>query len=212
MKLLRNPVVVGLLAVVAVLVVFHQVFGTKLLRSWSAGKASVTATKKVTPAKKSPPPRAATTAKQNRKASSSKAAVTQTNLDETLLPDQEVDAAYIAERFPTWANAPLRDPFMLLSPAVEDPAFFAGETNSPVPSWTLHAIWNQTDSRLAVVNDRVQRVGDVIEGYELIQIGNDEVWFRGPWRNERLGFAEPQKGPPPGKAKRPKAKTAPRKS
>jgi hypothetical protein len=71
------------------------------------------------------------------------------------------------------------------------------ETNSPVPTWTLRGIWNQTDSRLAVINGRVWRVGDVIEpGYKLIRIEKDEVWFQGPYRNERLGFPQTKRVTP----------------
>jgi hypothetical protein len=213
MKLLRNPVVVSLLALVAVLLVLYQFFGEKLLRGRRpAAKppaAAAAKTASVAPAKAAPP-RAKAAAKQGGKSAESASSPngTDAGLEAGLLP--EVDTTFVVARFQSWVNAPLRDPFMLLTPAVEDPAFFAGETNSPVPTWTLNAIWNQTDSRLAVIDDKVCRVGDVIEGYELIRIENDEVWFQGPWRNERLGFGEPKKAEPPGKAKRPAGKTQPK--
>jgi hypothetical protein len=80
---------------------------------------------------------------------------------------------------------------------VREPGLLNQETNSPVPTWSLQAIWNQTDSRLAVINGRVCRVGDVIEpGYKLIRIEKDEVWIQGPNRNERLGFPEPKRVTP----------------
>jgi hypothetical protein len=66
-----------------------------------------------------------------------------------------------------------------------------------VSTWALQAIWNQTDSRLAVIDDRVWGVGEEVEpGYKLIRIEKDEVWIQGPHRNERLGFPEPKQVAP----------------
>jgi hypothetical protein len=202
MKLLRNPIVTGMLAVVALLVVGYQLFGAKLFRSRPAApKSSVAA---ATPAARPAPQRApATTAPKPK--SPAQPSATQTNPESALLPGQEVDEAAAERGFKTWVAAPLRDPFLLFQVAAKSPGLFGADTNSPVPSWTLNAIWNQTDSRLAVIEDRVYRVGDVIEGYKLIRIEKDEVWFEGPNQNERLGFADPAKAKPPGKGQ-PKAK------
>ena len=122
-------------------------------------------------------------------------AATYTNLEAALRPSQGVDATLVEQRFKSWVSAPARDPFLLLMPvAREQPNLLTEETNSPVSTWALQAIWNQTDSRLAVINDRVCRVGDEIEpGYKLIRIEKDKVWFQGPYRNERLGFPEPKR-------------------
>ena len=112
-----------------------------------------------------------------------------------MLPEKPVDQAFVAGKFVSWVKAPLRDPFLLLGPEIELPILSITETNSPVPTWTLKAIWNQTDSRLAVINNRIYRVGEeVIAGYKVLRIENDEVWFQGPTRNERLGFPE-KRGP-----------------
>src|SRR5207245_2516603 len=67
------------------------------------------------------------------------------------------------------------------------------EFASPIANWKLNAVWDQTDSKLAVINNRVHRVGDDIEGYKVLRIERDEVWFQGPKRKERL--ARVQKGP-----------------
>jgi hypothetical protein len=203
MKLLRNPVVVGILALVAVVMVLYQVFGDRLFRVRRL-VTSKPATATATSAPAQPVAQPARTAAAPKPAPTLPPmhAVTYTNLEAALWPSQGVDAALVEQRFKSWVSAPLRDPFLLLVPVVREPGLLNEETNSPVPTWALQGIWNQTDSRLAVINDRVWRVGDVIEpGYKLIRIEKDEVWFQGPTRNERLGFPEPKrvtpKTPPP---------------
>jgi hypothetical protein len=193
MKLLRNPLVVTILAVVAVVMVLYQVFGNKLFRVprlFAPKPAPVAAT----PAPKKPVAQPAPAAV----APPPVRAATYTNLEEALRPSQGVDATLIGQRFNSWVTAPARDPFLLLLPVVhEQPSLLTEETNSPVSTWALQGIWNQTGSRLAVINRRVCRVGDVIEpGYKLIRIEKDEVWIQGPNRNERLGFPEPKRVTP----------------
>jgi hypothetical protein len=201
MKLLRNPVVVTILALVAVVVVLYQVFGNKLFRvpRLFTSKPAKTA---ATSASAKPVAQPAPTAAAPNPAPPPKRAVTYTNLAAALMPSQGVDAALVEQRFQSWVSAPSRDPFLLLAAVVPEPGLLNEETNSPVPTWALQAIWNQTDSRLAVINAQVCRVGDVIQpGYKLIRIEKDEVWIQGPNRNERLGFPEPKrvapKTPPP---------------
>jgi hypothetical protein len=194
MKLLRNPVVVGILALVAVVMVLYQVLGDKQLRVLRlfAPKPATAATS--APAKSLA--QAAQTAAAPNPASSMRA-ITYTNLEAALLPTQGVDEALVEQRFQAWVSAPLRDPFLLLAPVVQQPGLMTEDTNSPVAGWVLQAIWNQTDSRLAVINDRVWHVGDVIvPGYKLIRIEQDEVWVQGPYRNERLGFPESKRAAP----------------
>jgi len=189
MKLLRNPVVVGLLAVVALGVVLYQVMGAKLFRGRpSAPKPSVAA------ALPAAPNRAASAPNPGTKAAGSGTSQKQPSFATVPLPRQGVDASAIEDGFKTWVAAPRRDPFWLLAPIVEKPGSFESETNSPVATWTLNAIMNQTDSRLAVIMDQVYRVGDVIQGYKLVRIEQDEVWFQGPTRHERLGFAKATQG------------------
>jgi hypothetical protein len=59
---------------------------------------------------------------------------------------------------------------------------------SPIAKWKLNAIWDQTGSRLAVINNAVHQVGDEIAGFKILRIESDEVWFQGPRRKERLGL------------------------
>lgn len=210
MKLLRNPIVVALLAVAAVVLVVYQTLGDKLLRGRFAASKPPAAglTPALVPGPAKPPSRVAAAAAKPGPAPAGALfpparAATYTNLEAALLPTQGIDAALVEPRFKTWVSAPLRDPFLLLAPAVGDTGLAASQTNSPVPTWTLTAIWNQTGSRLAVINNRVCRVGDVLEAsYKLIRIEKEEVWFQGPARNERLGFATSKKPAAPG-AKKP---------
>lgn len=201
MKFLRNPVVTACLAVLAVGVVLYQVLGANLFKRRPSGPPAQVAA--ATPATPAPAP----ARNQANKAAPNGRSATSSNSEAASLPNATVDAAVVERGFKAWVAAPLRDPFWLLQPVIQQPGLFATETNSPVATWTLNAIMNQTDSRLAVIEDQVYRVGDVIEGYKLIRIEQDEVWLQGPTRNERLGFAKPRQGPPsaPGKGQ-PKAK------
>ena len=58
--------------------------------------------------------------------------------------------------------------------------------------WKLKAIWHQTGSRLAVINNGIYTEGDLIEGYKLETIESDGVWLRGPTGREGLGFGRPK--------------------
>ena len=216
MKLLRNPLVVGILALIAVVMVLYQILGNTLFRGRSLFAAKpAPATAAAAPAKPgAPPARTAATPRPAPHLPPLRAA-TYTNLEAALLPSQGVDTALVAQGFSSWVSAPPRDPFLLLAPVVPGPGQSSEETNSPVATWALRAIWNQTDSRLAVINDLVWRVGDVIEpGYKLVRIEQDEVWILGPYRNERLGFPEPRqvtpKTPPPKAHPQPRAQPQPK--
>jgi hypothetical protein len=196
MKLLRNPIVVGVLAVVAVVMVLYQVLGDKILRGrlFRSNPPAAPATSGV--AKPTGQPAGAAAAANPAAYMAAKRAATYTNLDAALVPSQGVETAQVEPRFNSWVGTPQRDPFLLLAPSAGGSGLAVNETNSPVPTWALQAIWIQTGSRSAVVNGRVRSVGDEIEpGYRLIRIERDEVWFQGPNRNERLGFRVPRPMP-----------------
>jgi len=174
MKFLRSPVVSGILAVVAVLVIAYQFTGGAMARFKPAGitqrviKELVSAT--APPATPLPAPAEAT-------------APTDTGAG----PEATVDRAYLEARFAKWVAAPLRDPFLLFGDAKEK-AKEEEEFASPISKWKLNGIWDQTGGKLAVINKRVYRIGDEIEGYKIIRIEGDEVWFQGPKRKERLAL------------------------
>ncbi len=190
MKLLRNPVIVGILAVVAVVMVVYQVVGPKAVKALFGSKPAPAPAATTVPAAAKP---AAPVAVAPRPMPVIPAA-TFTNLEAALEPGLNIDTNVVEQKFSYWVRSPLRDPFLLLAPVVRDPGLLEEQTNSPVSSWVLQAIWNQTDTKLAVINEAVYAVGDIVaEGYKLIRIEMDEVWFQGPYRNERLGFREPKK-------------------
>ena len=183
MRFLRNPIVSGLLAVAAVVVLIYQFTGGAMARFKPAGitqrvlKEFVSVT---TPISVAPTPPPASTATPDQAVA------------EAPPPDTAIDRAYLEGRFAKWVAAPLRDPFLLFGgdkeKAKEDEEFA-----SPISKWRLNGIWDQTGGKLAVINKRVHRIGDEIEGYKIIRIEGDEVWFQGPKRKERLALE--QRGP-----------------
>jgi hypothetical protein len=181
-KALRNPWVTGVLALVAVLIVFYNVVLPQMNRGrWRTAPRST------------PAPTPAATQAQAAVAPTNLQAwalppTAMTNLEAVLLPAINIERVYVQTHFDNWVKSPPRDPFLLLPAA--DTSGLAGmfETNSPLAHLKLHAIWDQTDSRLAVINQDVYAVGDQILGYKIIKIQSDEVWLQGTNRNERLGF------------------------
>lgn len=173
MKLLRNPVFTTGLVLVAIAVVFYQLGGprTRLARIFAPSPLSQSPLTVVPPVSAAPAQPARATQKPNAQNS---------------LP-QLIDRGYAELHFDGWVEWPQRDPFLLLTP---DPDEMAGptETNSPVPTWKLRAIWAQTGMRLAVINRGAYRESDEIEGYRIDHIDTGGVTFMGPKGPERLGF------------------------
>ena len=186
MKFLRNPWVTGALGAVAVAVVLYQVLAPHWQRGASAA-GQPSAPLAAAPASV-PPARPAVGQGQaesnSRPSALGSPAVAGTNAAEPA----RIDRAYAELHFAGWVNAPKRDPFLLLGGETHGQEKANAETNSPLLHWKLKAIWNQTGSRLAVINHAVYREGDEIEGYKIARIEGEEVWFQGPRRMERLGF------------------------
>jgi hypothetical protein len=176
-KFLRNPIVSGILAVVAVLVVAYQFTGSNI-HFRLGGKAGQVVTA-IAPALVAPPP-------------SPPPAPVKPIAEESATADATIDRAYLEARFAKWVAAPLRDPFLLFSTDPKDKKDDE-ESASPISKWHLNGIWDQTGGKLAVINKRVHRIGDEIEGYKIVKIEGDEVWFQGPKRKERLALEK--KGP-----------------
>jgi hypothetical protein len=175
MNLLRNPMVTGVLVVAALCVVAYRFLPSGW---WQSHRL---ATSLITPA--APPAGAPAPAR----APAPAAAVTAAKgTNRAVRPDAPIDRDYVQAHFAHWVEAPARDPFQLLVQAQTKPSDV--ETNSPVTHWKLKGIWDQTGSRLAIINRDVYALGDEIQGYKLIEIGTDEVWFQGPRRKERLGL------------------------
>ena len=69
------------------------------------------------------------------------------------------------------------------------------DPGSPVARWKLKGILSQNDSeRVAIINQGNYHLGDEIQGYKIIRITGDEVWFQGPREKERLGLDYVQGG------------------
>ena len=177
MKFLRNPIVTGLLVLAAVGTIAYQILAPR----WERARASV------------PQPLAAAVAAVARAVSPSPvAAPTPPPADNAALaeiePDAPIDRRYAAAHFDAWVESPARDPFLLLGAQSLQIKDTGPDTNSPIRKMKLRGIWDQTGSRLAVIDREVYQEGDEIQGYKIIEIGGDEVWFQGPRNNERLGL------------------------
>ena len=176
MRFLRNPYVSGVLAAAATVLVFFRL----VLPHWQTGT-----------------PTAATPA--NQAAFPGRPAISAESRADVLVnalgpvPERGIDRNYVEARFAKWVASPQRDPFLLLGGDPQARSKEELDFISPIAKWKLNGIWSQTGSRLAVINNSVHQVGDEIEGYKIIRIEGEEVWFQGPKRKERLGLA--QRGP-----------------
>jgi hypothetical protein len=172
MRFLRNPIVTGILALVAVGMVFYRFVLPYLATS---------SPQSVLPAIMPNP--FATRAVAN-------ATALKQQLSEAAAPwrGPVIDREFVEGRFAKWVASPKRDPFLLLGVDPKDKEMQELLEPSPIAKWKLNAIWDQTGSRLAVINNAVHQVGDDIAGFKIIRIESEEVWFQGPKRKERLGL------------------------
>jgi hypothetical protein len=163
MNLLRNPWVTAVLAIIAVAVVWYQLFPSHPYYPRAVDQA---------------PGTVPTTA-------SSREATPTLNLPPRNSPKEiGIDRDYIQANLMAWIAVPARDPFQLLVPRVQQ------GSNSPTPwvRWKLKAIWRQDGSSLAAINNGVYMEGDVIDGYRIEKIEDGHVWLQGPKLRERLSF------------------------
>lgn len=169
MNLLRNPAVVGLLAVAAVGFVAYQTIHPH----WPQRSAA-----------DSPPPApVAPVAEPSRPASAA-------DPQPAAAPELAMDSNYVARRWSDWINTPRRDPFFLAQKAVA--------SSAPLPPWKLKGIWLQSSVAMAAINQGVYRVGDVLEGYIILNINDNEVWLEKDARKVVLGFGNPAPAKIPG--------------
>jgi len=165
MKLLRNPLLTGAVAVVAILMFGYNV----VLPQW----------RRAHPGHIAPAPAPGGPAR---------VAVPGADVPSAGLVQDGVNVSYAEGHFATWAEVPKRDPFLLVPADPRVAAKGGAGTNSPLPHLKLKGIWDQTDACLAVINRGVYGTGDEIEGYKIISIEHGEVWFQGAAGKERLGF------------------------
>lgn len=170
MSLLRSPWVSGGLAVAALGFVVYQVLSSGRPHARSVQVASAA------PSPSAPQPIPAALPKAAPPPSESS---TQTVTSGPTPVDRQFVQSHVGE----WIESPKRDPFLDATAAKLIPA-----APSPVPTWKLSGIWNQTGSRLATINGSIYQEGDEIEGYRIERIEEVQVWFRGPTGTEPLGF------------------------
>ena len=179
MKLLRNPIAVTVLVVLAVVVIAYQFWPksrSRFARSSPPTPPPAPAAAASAPAKPAKPPADSPAPPQG--------------------PAASVEIAVLETNSLRWAEAPRNDPFKV--------RFYVGAqgTNSrpAMEVLTLNAVWQQTDdSPLAVINNHVFSEGDVIvfkEGnvilqYRLSTIEPDRVWVDGPNGREPVRFKLP---------------------
>ena len=179
MKLLRNPVVVGLLVVAAVALVAKSLWP---MFNRGGGARVIRVAPPAAPAKPAKP--AAPTAKP---------AVTETQKETTAEaapalrgPISDVDWARVRTNATQWLESPGRDPFQVRDWAGGQ---VPGSTNPPASAFlTLNGIWRQTGSTLAVINSIVLGEGDEILQFKIQSIEPDRVWVYGPSGVEVLPF------------------------
>jgi hypothetical protein len=176
MKLLRNPVVVGLLAVLAVGMLVYYVFWP--LISGQMGRRA--------PRAAAAPAPTAVAAPVNPAAPSSPMAQVKDVIDKIMgnepVPGPRLDLAAVQASGAKWLQSPRRDPFL-------------GKRDSASRAellLKLKAIWRQTGSALAVINRSVLSEGDTILEFTLEKIETNHVWVTGPNGREPLIFDVPR--------------------
>lgn len=169
MKLLRNPIVVGVLALLALMLVV-QALWPHLHRPSVSRRAQpgAAAPVRTSPAAKAP------TAASVATVSTSEVAVT------------AFDKSRVRNDSAQWAESPRRDPFRSPHAASQESA---SKTNVPAGQLlTLSSILRQTGGSVAVINRKVVDEGDQIAGFRIVKIEAERIWVSGPNGDESVGF------------------------
>ena len=171
MKLLRNPIVMVLLVVVALALVFRNVLWSILagphgagMRSKAAQTGTAVTTKPVEKIVKALAAKPAATGKFSTGAG--------------------IDLAAAQGGAAPWIVSPLRDPFL----GRVRPRNAAGAYPLAIELLTLQGIWMQPDVKLAVVNSTMVSQGEKILEFRIEEIESDHLWVQGPNGRERVDF------------------------
>jgi hypothetical protein len=172
---MRSPIFVGILVVLAIAMIFFNVVWP-LVKKPGRPKPGPAPAKQVQPAKKllvnTPKQTGAPIRKLAAKFSSD-----ETNATEVVWGSIDVPAVW--SQSVRWVNAPKRDPF-------HDRRGDKGKSAQDM--FTLKAIYHQTGSTLAVLNDRVISEGERIQEFDVVEIAGDRVWLQGPYGREDVRF------------------------
>src|SRR5438874_42575 len=109
---------------------------------------------------------------------------------EAVQPARGIDLEQVGWRVD---GAPRRDPFQVMGPA---PGNLSRLYPSATELLTLRAIWWQSGTILAEVNNRIVREGntitaakgDAITEFKILNIGAERIWVEGPGGEEQLPF------------------------
>lgn len=196
MRFLRNPYIVGILAVLAVGLVFYQIFRPQWNRFRSRVETGAARAVDTTAKPSAPVGATVEKAKPAPGAGTVFAPPSRVEGQET---GGSVDREYVRQNFPEWVDSPARDPFL---GGLEGGAFKSLEPEgpSPVQSWKLTGILRQTGGRVAAINGGIYTEGMEIEGWRIERIEADQVVFRGTNRIERLVIFRQFQGVAPGVA------------
>jgi|KBSSwiStaDraftv2_1062776.scaffolds.fasta_scaffold756747_2 hypothetical protein len=174
MKFLRNPITVGILALVAVGMLVHSLYPHLRGRP-----------RRATPARSTPAPTPAAAMALTPLEKPTASAPLQTDKAPTAATAMTMDLDLIRAGADRWLQA-RRDPFQLRTVAARPMYPPAREV------LFLSAVWRQTDSSLAVLNNRIYAAGDRVLRYTLSSIEADQVWVQGPNGREAVGFRSVQ--------------------
>lgn len=180
MRFLKNPVIVVILAIVALALVFRNAFWPMIHRGGSRPKAAPAATASA-PAATSPAKPTTLAARAGALLGLKPADASRTVTNAPTVP---MEVSSVWAEAPGWSKLPRRDPFKAMVPAGQK---LIGKSAKELLA--LHGIWRQTDSTLAVLNNTVVEEGEQIQGFTVETIEDNRVWVQGPRGREAVDFA-----------------------
>lgn len=156
MKWLQNKFVVGILGVFALGIVLNNLGVFQMLKAPSLGGAVPDGVEVGAGRTELPPPKNAGSE----------------GMGDTTFTNVPMEVPIIRKQLEQWVKVPKRDPFQ---------HFIAQDGYPGAGAYlTLSAVWRQTGSRLAVINQKVLAEGDTINDYRLERIEGERVWVHGP--------------------------------
>lgn len=178
-KILRSPIVVVALAVVAVGVLVWNVLAPQLNRR-SGNRARAAASASARGADPAP-------------ATALAVGPVPTN-GTANLPHRVMDRDAIIAQFPRWIESPVRDPFLVLAAMTPSTVVL---TNKAADVLRLTAIWRQTGRQLAVINNQIVAEGEAVADFQIQRIDSEAVWVYRTNQAEKLDFGSVGGGQPP---------------
>jgi hypothetical protein len=171
MKLLRHPVVVMLLAVLALALVLKNFVWPFMGRA---------------PRPPQQPSAATTPASAKSKPAPEQQPLLESRAQPKPARTTDVDLVLVQANSGRWAESPRHDPFQIRrSPGLSSTT----QTFRPAMELLkLSAVWQQTGSTLAVINGHVVSEGDAILQFKIENIEADRVWVEGPNGREHVAF------------------------